>query len=91
VLPLIVSNIISGALLGFVYSMSEVSASITLGALREDRQPITFFISQIVYGLAAVGSVSIGASLCVLLMVVQISAMAVSTYVLKQRTSFLGV
>ncbi|HEX9915511.1 MAG TPA: iron ABC transporter permease, partial [Candidatus Bathyarchaeia archaeon] len=61
VLPLIVSNIISGALLGFVYSMSEVSVSVTLGALREDRQPITFFISQIVYGLAAVGSVSIGA------------------------------
>ena len=91
VLPLIVSNIISGALLGFVYSMSEVSASITLGALREDRQPITFFISQIVYGLAAVGSVSIGASLCILLMAVQISAMAVSTYVLKQKTSFLGV
>ncbi|OGD54624.1 hypothetical protein A3K81_04530 [Candidatus Bathyarchaeota archaeon RBG_13_60_20] len=91
VLPLIVSNVISGALLGFVYSMAEVSASITLGALREDRQPITFLISQIVYGLAAVGSVSIGASLCILLMAVQITAMAVSTYVLKQRTSFLGV
>jgi ABC-type Fe3+ transport system permease subunit len=91
VLPLIVSNIISGALLGFVYSMSEVSVSVTLGALREDRQPITFFISQIVYGLAAVGSVSIGASLCILLMAVQISAMAISTYVLKQKTSFLGV
>ncbi|HEX9915224.1 MAG TPA: hypothetical protein VGB32_09920, partial [Candidatus Bathyarchaeia archaeon] len=60
-------------------------------ALREDRQPITFFISQLVYGLAAVGSVSIGASLCILLMAVQISAMAVSTYVLKQKTSFLGV
>ena len=91
VLPLIVSNIISGALLGFVYSMSEVSVSVTLGALRENRQPITFFISQIVYGLAAVGSVSIGASLCILLMAVQISAMAISTYVLKQKTSFLGV
>ncbi len=91
VLPLIVSNIISGALLSFVYSMSEVSTSITLGALREDRQPITFFISQMVYGVAAVGSISIGASLCILLMVVQISAMAVSMYVLKQKTSFLGV
>ena len=91
VLPLIVSNIISGALLSFVYSMSEVSTSVTLGALREDRQPITFFISQIVYGVAAVGSISLGASLCILLMAVQISAMAVSTYVLKQKTSFLGV
>jgi len=91
VIPLIISSVISGALLGFVYSMAEVSASITLGALREDRVPITFFISQIVYGTAAVGSVSIGASLCVLLMAVQIAAMAVSNYVLKQKISFLGV
>jgi iron(III) transport system permease protein len=91
VIPLIVSNVISGALLSFVYSMSEVSTSVTLGALREDRVPITFFISQIVYGTAAVGSVSIGASLCILLMAVQITAMAVSNYVLKQKVSFLGV
>ncbi|MFH0850900.1 MAG: iron ABC transporter permease [Candidatus Bathyarchaeota archaeon] len=91
VLPLIVGHIVSGAILSFVYSMSEVSASVTLGALREDRVPITFFISQIVYGAAATGSVSIGAALCVLLMAVQITAMAVSNLILKQRTSFLGV
>jgi ABC-type Fe3+ transport system permease subunit len=91
VLPLIVSNVISGALLSFVYSMAEVSTSVTLGALSEDRVPITFFISQIVYGTAAVGSVSIGASMCILLMAVQITAMAVSNYVLKQKVSFLGV
>lgn len=91
VLPLIVGHIINGAILGFVYSMSEVSASVTLGALREDRVPITFFISQIVYGAAATGSVSIGAALCVMLMAVQIAAMAVSNYILKQKSSFLGV
>ena len=91
VLPLIVSNVISGALLSFVYSMAEVSTSVTLGALSEERVPITFFISQIVYGTAAVGSVSIGASMCILLMAVQITAMAVSNYVLKQKVSFLGV
>ncbi len=91
VIPLIVTNVISGALLSFVYSMAEVSTSITLGALREDRVPITFFISQIVYGTAAVGAVSIGASLCILLMTVQIMAMTVSNYVLKQKASFLGV
>ena len=91
VLPLIISSVISGALLSFVYSMSEVSTSVTLGALSENRVPITFFISQIVYGTAAVGSVSIGASLCILLMAVQITAMAVSNYVLKQKVSFLGV
>lgn len=91
VLPLIISHVLSGAILSFVYSMSEVSASVTLGALREDRVPITFFISQIVYGAAATGSVSIGAALCVLLMAVQIFAMAVSNYILKQKSSFLGV
>jgi len=53
--------------------------------------PITFFISQMVYGLAAVGSVSIGAALCVMLMTVQITAMAISNYILKQKVSFLGV
>ena len=71
--------------------MAEVSTSVTLGALREDRVPITFFISQIVYGVAAVGAVSIGAALCVLLMSVQIIAMVISNYVLKQRVAFLGV
>jgi ABC-type Fe3+ transport system permease subunit len=91
VLPLTVSHIIGGAILSFVYSMAEVSTSVTLGALREDRMPITFFISQMVYGLAAVGSVSIGAALCVMLMTVQITAMAISNYVLKQKSSFLGV
>jgi ABC-type Fe3+ transport system permease subunit len=91
VLPLIVGHLIGGALLGFVYSMGEVSTSVTLGALREDREPITFFISRIVYGAAAVGSVSIGASLCVLLMATQITAMAISNYILKQKISYLGV
>jgi ABC-type Fe3+ transport system permease subunit len=91
IIPLIISHVISGAILSFVYSMAEVSSSVTLGALREERMPITFFISQIVYGIAAVGSVSIGAALCVLLMTVQITAMAISNYILKQRVSFLGV
>jgi len=91
VIPLIVGNVMSGALLSFVYSMAEVSTSVTLGALKESRIPITFFISQIVYGTAAVGSVSIGASLCVLLMTAQVAAMAISNYVLKQRIAFLGV
>ncbi len=91
VLPLIIGHILGGAILSFVYSMSEVSTSVTLGALREDRVPITFFISQIVYGVAAVGSVSIGAALCVLLMTVQITAMAISNFILKQKVAFLGV
>lgn len=91
VLPLVIGHLIGGALLGFVYSMAEVSTSVTLGALSEDREPITFFISRIIYGGAAVGSVSIGASMCVLLMAVEIAAMTISNYVLKQKVSYLGV
>ncbi|MBM3291081.1 iron ABC transporter permease [Candidatus Bathyarchaeota archaeon] len=91
ILPLVIGHLISGALLGFVYSMAEVSTSVTLGALREDREPITFFISRIIYGVAAVGSVSIGASMCMLLMAVEIAAMTISNYILKQKVSYLGV
>jgi ABC-type Fe3+ transport system permease subunit len=91
IIPLIISHLVGGSILSFVYSMSEVSTSVTLGALREDRVPITFFISQIVFGTAAVGTVSIGAALCLLLMAVQITAMAISNYILKQRIAFLGV
>ena len=91
VIPLLTANILGGALLTFVYSMSEVSTSVTLGALREDRGPITFYISQVIYGTAAVGTVSVAASLCVLLMTVQIIAMTLSNYILKQRFAFLGV
>jgi len=71
--------------------MAEVSTSVTLGALSENREPITFFISRIIYGVAAVGSVSIGASMCVLLMVVEVAAMTISNYILKQKVSYLGV
>ncbi len=91
VLPLISANLLGGALLTFVYAMSEVSTSVTLGALREDRGPITFYISQVMYGTAAVGTVSVAAALCVLLMATQVVAMAISNYLLKQRVALLGV
>lgn len=91
VVPLLASNLLGGSLLTFVYSMSEVSTSVTLGALREDRGPITFYISQVIYGTAAVGTVSVAAGLCVLLMTIQIVSMALSNYILRQRVAFLGV
>lgn len=91
VIPLIAANVIGGGILTFVYSMSEVSTSVTLGALREDRGPITFYISQVIYGTAAVGTVSIAAALCLLLITVQVIALAVSNYILKQRVAFLGI
>ena len=91
VMPLIAANIISGAILSFVYSMSEVSTSVILGSRNPSQGPITFLMSQVIYASAAVGTVSIAAALGVLLMTLQIIAISVSNYILKQRVAFLGV
>ena len=90
-IPLIVTNVISGSLLAFVYSMNEVSTSITLSTLNPNQGPITFYMSQVIYSSAAVGTVSVAAALGVLLMVLQITAITISNYVLKQRIAFLGL
>ncbi|RLE92547.1 MAG: iron ABC transporter permease [Thermoprotei archaeon] len=90
-LPLIVSNVISGGILSFVYSMNEVSTSITLSNLNPSQGPITFYMSQVIYASAAVGTVSVAAALGVLLIIAQITAISISNYILKQRVAFLGV
>ena len=90
-LPLIISNVISGSILSFVYSMNEVSTSITLSNLNPLQGPITFYMSQVIYASAAVGTVSVAAALGVLLIVAQITAISISNYILKQRVAFLGV
>ncbi|HDJ83698.1 MAG TPA: iron ABC transporter permease, partial [Desulfurococcaceae archaeon] len=91
VIPLIATNVIGGVLLSFVYCMNEVSTSLMLGALNPSQGPITFLMAQLIYGSAAVGTVSITAALGVVLMTLQITAITISNYVLKQRTAFLGV
>ncbi len=91
VMPLIAANVISGAILSFVYSMSEVSTSVILGSRNPSQGPITFLMSQVIYASAAVGTVSIAAALGVLLMALQITAISISNYILKQRVAFLGV
>jgi len=91
VVPLLAANIIGGAILAFVYSMSEVSTSVILGSRNPAQGPITFLMSQVIYASAAVGTVSIAAALGVLLMTLQIIAITVSNYILKQRVAFLGV
>ncbi|RLG71787.1 MAG: iron ABC transporter permease [Thermoprotei archaeon] len=91
VIPLLAANIIGGAILAFVYSMSEVSTSVILGSRNPAQGPITFLMSQVIYASAAVGTVSIAAALGVLLMALQIIAITVSNYILKQRVAFLGV
>ncbi len=91
VIPLISANVIGGAILSFVYMMNEVSTSLLLGAHNPAQGPITFLMSQVIYSTGTVGAVSIAAALGVLLMVLQIIAISLSNYILKQRVAFLGV
>ena len=71
--------------------MNEVSTSLMLGSLDDTQAPITYLMSKLIYGSAAVGTVSITAALGVILMTLQITAITLSNYILKQRTAFLGV
>lgn len=88
-MPLISLNVLGGAMLSFVYAMSETSTSITLGALVTGRQPITAYMADLI-GSAA-GSVNLAAALGVLLITVQITAIVIVNVITKQRYSFIGL
>lgn len=92
VLPLVGLNILSGALISFVYCMSEVSVSITLGGLKgigeQHQAPLTFVMKDYI---TRVGGPHIVAALGVLLISVQIAIIVIVNYVLKQRYAFIGV
>jgi len=90
-IPLVAANVIGGSILSFVYMMNETSTSLILGSHQPSQGPITFLMSQVIYGSGQVSAVSIAAALGVLLMTLQIVAIAVSNYILKQRVAFLGV
>ena len=89
-LPLLVTNVISGALIGFVYVTSEVSLSITLGVLkgvgRDTAMPITAFMRErFESGLYGVQD---AATLGLLLVLIQVTAITLTTRVLKTRYGF---
>ncbi len=90
VIPLIIANLIGGALLAFVYCMNEVSTSLMLSPLQSSQGTITFLMSEFITG-AAVGVITITAALGVILMLLQITAITLSNRILKQRIAFLGV
>ncbi|MFN3803460.1 MAG: ABC transporter permease [Pyrobaculum sp.] len=90
-IPLLTTNILSGALIGFVYITSEVSLSITLGTLKgvgaDTAMPITAFMKERfesgVYGVQE------AATLGLLLVAIQITAIMLTTRVLKTRYGFI--
>jgi len=92
VLPMIGLNVVSGALISFVYCMSEVSTSITLGGLgglgEQHQGPITFIMMDY---LGRVEGPYVVASLGVLLMTVQLTVITLTNIVLKQRYAYIGV
>jgi len=90
-IPLIITNVLSGSLLSLVYSMNEVSTSITLSNLNPSQGPITYYMSRVIYASGAVGTVSVAAALGILLMIAQVISISISNYIFKQKVAFLGV
>lgn len=89
VVPLIILNIISGAMISFIYSLTEVSVSITIGALNQDKAPLTFYMKDAI--TRQVGAIQVTAALGVLLIVIQLAVITVITLGFKQRYAFIGV
>ena len=88
-MPLILLNLLGGAMLSFVYCMSETSVGITLGSINPDYYPITARMVELM--TSAVGSANLAAALGVFLMVVQIIAIVLANLITKQRYSFIGL
>lgn len=86
--PMLKNNIISGALIAFVYIASEVSLGITLGTLKgiissDHAMPITAVMSVDVQG--SVNGLFYASALGLILALIQISAIILTTKVLKTR------
>ena len=90
VMPLIFTYILSGAIVGFIYISTEVSTSITIGGLRDDQAPMTFYMMSQYKGGTATG-VQVAAAMGVLLILIQLIAILIIVLVFKQRYAFIGV
>ncbi|NJD99875.1 iron ABC transporter permease [Thermococcus sp. LS1] len=88
-IPLILLNLLGGAMLSFVYCMSETSVGITLGSINPDYYPITARMVELM--TSAVGSANLAAALGVFLMTVQIIAIVLANLITKQKYSFIGL
>ncbi len=89
VLPLIITYIVSGAVIGFIYISTEVSTSVTIGALRPDQAPMTFYMKNIYIGGQLAG-IQYVAAMGVLLILFQLAAIALVILGLKQSYAFIG-
>ena len=90
VLPIIGINILSGALISFVYSMAETSVSVTLGGIERFQAPITYSMYEMLYSGYVYGP-NLVAVMAVFLISIQITIIMITNIVLKQRYAFIGV
>ncbi len=95
VVPLIGINVFSGALISFVYSMAEVSTSITVGRVKpidEGYAPMTAVMYDFLVGGYGAGNyVHIVSAMAALILSVQLLVITLTNIVLKQRYAFIGV
>ncbi|MEB3773586.1 MAG: iron ABC transporter permease [Desulfurococcales archaeon] len=95
VIPLIGLNIFSGALISFVYSVAEVSTSITIGRIHpidEGYAPMTAVMYEYLTGGYGGGNyIHIVAAMATLVLTVQLLVITLTNIVLKQRYAFIGV
>lgn len=95
-IPLIILNIMSGAMISFVYCVAETSVSVTLGGLGGDitslnhKAPISMAILDLISS-GRVESVHLAAALGVFLILIQILTIIMITIVFKQSYAFIGV
>jgi ABC-type Fe3+ transport system permease subunit len=85
VIPLIGISILAGAMMSFVYCMSEVSTSLILGDISAANGPITWKM-YVIYNALAMGP-SLAAVMGIFLMILQIIVMAITNLVLKRRSA----
>ncbi len=87
VVPLIGLSVLAGALLSFVYCVSEVSTSLLLGAANYYQAPLTYWINDTRAGLPPTLGIGPAAALGVLMMSMQMVVITVTNRILKTRAS----
>jgi ABC-type Fe3+ transport system permease subunit len=89
VLPLITVYLLSGAIIGFIYISTEVSTSITIGSLRPDQAPMTWYMMNVFQGGQQQG-IQYVAAMGLLLIIFQLIAILVIIVGLRQSYAFIG-
>jgi len=89
-IPLVLMNVLAGSMLSFIYSMSEVSTSIVIGAANPPTAPMTFKMYEKYYALG--GGMFPAAAMGVVLMIVQLIMIVGANLILRKRaTALIGI